>query len=88
MADNFSFEITFAREANLKGSKLKRAIDDYQDLVPGTTKRIKSRENNDDGDVSIELDDRTSRYPIGFNIFKVFDGIQHKGTISGNNSKH
>ena len=88
VADNFSFEITFSREANLQGTKLKRAIDDYNDLVPGTTKRVKSKDTLDDGDISTDLDDRTSRYPIGFNIYKVFDGVQHKGTISGYDSKH
>ena len=50
MATEFSFKITFAREEQLKGKKLKRAIDNYYFLTPGTTKQIKSK------DVSSEED--------------------------------
>ena len=38
----FSFSITYALERKLTGKKLKRAIDDYYDLSPGTTKSIKT----------------------------------------------
>ena len=39
----FSFNITFAREEQLQDKKLKKAIDDYHFLTPGTTKHIKSK---------------------------------------------
>ena len=43
VAADISFEITFAPEDKLKGKQLKRAIDNYHFLLPGTTKRMKSK---------------------------------------------
>ena len=40
VAQDFSFEITFAREAQLQGKKLKQAIDDHHNLIPETTKAV------------------------------------------------
>ena len=89
VSDKFDFEITYSREANLQGKKLKGAIDDYNCLAPGTTKRTKSAINDDDdGDeVSLEDDDRTARLPIGFTISKVFDGVKFKGKVIGYDHK-
>lgn len=46
VAQNFLFEITFAREDKIQRKKLKQAIDDYHflTLTPGTTKWIKSKD--------------------------------------------
>merc|ERR1739836_233769 len=70
---------------------LKRAIDDYHDLTPGTTKRICDKYPDDDGDddgVSFDLDNRTKRFDIGFPIYKVFDNKEYKGKIIGYDSQH
>ena len=48
MAQEFLCEITFAREAQLKGTKLKQAIDDYHNFAPGTTMRTKLKPEDDD----------------------------------------
>ena len=63
----------------MQGKKLKRAIDDYHDLTPD--------DDSDDG-VSFDLDNRTKRFNIGFNIYKVFDNREYKGKIIGYNSQH
>ena len=44
---DFSFQITFVAEDKLKGKQLKRAIDDYHLLLPGTTKQIKAKVSED-----------------------------------------
>ena len=55
---DFKFKITFSCEQNLQGKKLKRAIDDYHHLTPGTTKQKRSKTSTDDNDgISMELDD-------------------------------
>ena len=46
MGKDFLFEITFTDEDKLKGKQLKREIGDYHYLLPGTTKRIKSKESD------------------------------------------
>ena len=56
--------------------------------ISRTTKRTKSKASNDDDDsVSIDVDDRTSRFPIDFRIYKIFDGIEFSGKIIGYDSK-
>ena len=69
MTEKFLFDITLAKDSHLTGNKLKKAIDDYHYLTPGTTKREKSKTLEDtqpeqDG-VSYEQDDRTNRHKIG-----------------------
>ena len=84
VADDFSFEITFAREEKLTGKKLKRAIDDYHFLTPGTTKRIKSKDvSSEEDEIDTDVDDGSERFKIGFKIYKLFDGIPYKGTVVG-----
>ena len=39
----FLFLVTFAPEKHLLGNKLKKAINEYNDYTPGTTKTIKSK---------------------------------------------
>ena len=81
---DFSFEITFARKTQLKGKKLKHAIDDYHNLVPGTTKRTKSKPADDDDiELNTDVDDGSERFKIGFRIHKLFDGVAHIGAIDG-----
>ena len=81
---DMNFKITFACAEPIDGKKLKRAIDDYHDLTPGTTKRICNKYSDDDGNdngLSFELDNRTKRFDIGFLIYKVFDHKEYKGKI-------
>ena len=81
-----NFKITFACAEPMDGKKLKRAIDDYHDLTPGTTKQIRDKypaDDDDDDGVSFDLDDRTKRFDIGFTIYKVFDNREYKGKIIG-----
>ena len=89
MSKQFSFEITFAREEQLQGKKLKKAIDDYHFLTPGTTKRIKSKAPSSEENSALEgVDDGSKRYPIGFKIYKLFDGVPFTGTIVGYDANH
>ena len=90
-AKDFSFEITFAVEDKLKGKQLKRSIDDYHFLLPGTTKQIKAKLSEDAStanSVTTKLDDRTEQFKLGMPIFKEFDKVKHKGKIIGYNSQH
>ena len=81
---DFSFQITFAREAQLQGKKLKQAIDDHYNSIPGTTKRTKSKSANDDGvELNIDLDDGSKRFEIGFKFHKLFVGVAHIGIVDG-----
>ena len=84
MANDFSFEITFAREEQLKGKKLKQAIDDYHFLTPDTTKRIKLKDvSSEEDEIDTNVDDGSERFKIGFRIYKLFNGTQYKGTVVG-----
>ena len=86
---DFKFQITFSREQNLQGKKLKGAIDNYHYSTPGTTKRIKSKPSvDDDEDISTDLDDQSTCFKIGFLIFKVFDNKEYKVKIVGYDSKN
>lgn len=81
--ENFSFELTFAREQQLKGRKLKQAIDDYHNLTPGTTKRTKSKaEDDEDVELNTDLYDASERLKTGFKIYRAFDGIIYTGEIA------
>ena len=90
MEKDFKFKITFSCEKNLQGKKLTRAIDDYHYLTPSTTKQIKSKLFNDDGDegISTKLDDQSDYFNIAFKILKVFDNGEYKGKIIGYDSKN
>ena len=86
--ENFSFEITFAREQQLKGRKLKQAINDYHNLAPGTTKCSKSKAGDeDDVKLNTDLDDGLERFRTGFKIYRPFDGIAYTGTVEGYNPR-
>ena len=85
------FEITFASEDKLKSKQVKYAIDDYHNLLPGTTKWIKSKESENaptENNVTIELDDWSERFPVGMPVYKEFDKVEHKGKIIGYDSRH
>ena len=85
---DFSFKITFAWEEQLKRKKLKLAINDYQNLVPGTTKRRKPKTGEDeDVKSNTDLDDGFKQFKIGFKIYKLFDGVAHIGTVIGYNPR-
>ena len=63
MSKQFLFEITFAREEQLQGKKLKKAIDDYHFLTPGTTKQIKLKALSSEENSALEgVDDGSKRY--------------------------
>ena len=67
---DMNFKITFARAEPMDGKKLKQAIEEYHNLTPGTTKRIRDKYPDDGGDdgVSFDLENRTKRFDIGFPI--------------------
>ena len=80
--ENFSFEISFARKQQLKGRKLKQAINDYHNLEPNTKKRTKSKaEEDEEVELNTDLDDGSERFKVGFKIYKSFDGVAYNGTI-------
>ena len=83
--DTFSFSITFTPEKKLLGAKLKKAMDDYYGYTPGTTKTIESKPvyYSDLQDVY----DGTKRYDFETKIFKIFNDVEYKGTITGYNCK-
>ena len=67
MEKDLKFKITFSCEEHLYRKKLKCAIDDYHYLTSGTTKRTKSKPSKDnDESISIELDDQSTRFKLGF----------------------
>ena len=82
---NFSFSVTFAPEDKLLGNKLKKAINEYNGHTPGTTKTIKSKpeELPDMADV----DDDSDRFITGTKVFKVFNDVEYKGTVTGYDHK-
>ena len=81
--ENVSFEITFAREQQLKGRKLNQAIDDYHNLTPDATKQTKSKADNDENvELNTDLDDGSERHKTVFKIYRAFDGIIYTGKIA------
>ena len=86
-AAKFLFDITFAREENLQGKKLKRAINDFHFLTPGTTKHVKSKlptaKEEEDPDMK-EVDDGSKRFDIGFNVYKMFGGVHSNSLLEIN----
>lgn len=81
----FLFNITFAREEQLQGKKLKKAIDDYHFLTPGTTKRVKSKVSSSEEEESDleDVDNGLKRFPIGFKVYNLFEGVPFKGKVTG-----
>lgn len=79
--NKFSFLITFAPKKKLLGAKLKKAMDNYYGCIPRTTKNIKSISLLD-LDLK-DIDNGTKRYNVGTKIFKVFNDVQYKGTVTG-----
>ena len=89
VATQFSFDITFAREEQLQGKKLKKAIDNYHFLTPGTTKLIKSKVSPPEEEDELEdVDDGSKRFPIGFKVYKMFENIPFKGKVTGYDSNN
>ena len=84
-ANPFSFSITFAPENKLLGTKLKKAMDYYYGYTPGTTKNIKSKPLSD-SDLQ-DVDDGTKRYEVGTKIFKIFNDVEYKGSVTGYDPK-
>lgn len=85
--DPFSFSITYAPEQKLTGKRLKRAIDDYYDLSPGTTKSIKQKPDDMNTDQMSEVDNGEERYSTGTKVYKVFNGIKYTGEVTGYDHK-
>jgi len=85
--NHFSFQITYAPERKLTGKRLKRAIDDYYDLAPGTTKSIKQKPEEMDEDQMKDVDDGSERFPTGTKIYKVFNEIEYAGEVTGYDNK-
>ena len=56
-------------------------MDEHYGYTPGTTKTINSKPVLD-SDIS-DVDDGTKRYEVGTKIFKVFNDVEYKGTITG-----
>ena len=85
VAEKFSFSITFALEKKLLGPKFKKAIDEYYGYTLGTTKNIKSKpERMQDMD---EVDDGSTRFVADTKIFKIFNDVEYKGTVTGYDHK-
>ena len=86
------------RQANFCGSpniiaskiircELKKAIDDYHNYAPGTTKRIKSKPERTDEELEVINLPSEKRYDVNTKIFKVFDGAEYKGSVTGYNTQ-
>ena len=85
----FLFNITIAREKQLQGKKLKKAINDYHFLTPGTTKCIKSKVSSSEEESELNnVDDGSQRFPLGFKVYKLFEGVPFTGKIIGYNSNN
>lgn len=83
--NNLLFFIMFAPQKNLLGEKLKKSMDDYNGYAPKTTKTIKSKPLPD-----LDLrgvDDETTRFPVGTKIFKVFNDVEYKVSVTGYDHK-
>ena len=86
---DFKFKTIFSCKKNLQEKKLKCAIDDYHYLIWSTTKQTKSKLTKDDDDgISTELDDRSTRFKLGFQLYKVFRNKEYKEKIIGYDSKN
>ena len=75
--------ITFAPERPITEKKLRHAIDDYYHFCPGTTNKIKLKHLEEPSEDIDTVDDDSTRYNVGTIVFKVFEKIEHKGTVSG-----
>lgn len=73
VSEELSFPITFTLESKLTGKKLKRTIDDYHSLTPGTTKNIKSKPMPN---IMSNVDDGTTCNHVGTKIYNVFSGVE------------
>ena len=82
---NFSFSLTFAPEDKLLGIKLKKAIDEYNGYTSGTTKTIKSKP--EELPYMADVDDDSDRFITGTKVFKVFNDVEYKGTVTGYDHK-
>ena len=67
--------------------KLKKAIDDYQNYAPGTTKQIKPKPERTDEELETVDSPSEQRYDVNTKIFKVFDGVEYKGSGTGYNTQ-
>ena len=85
---DFKFKITFSCEQHLYGKKLKRANENYNYLTPCTTKGTKSKPATDDDGILNELDDSSTRFKLGFQVYKVFGNTEYKRKIIGYDSKN
>ena len=67
------------------GPKLKKVLDECYGYTPGTTKNIKSKPKEmPDMD---EVDDGSTRFVAGTKDFKIFNDVEHKGTVTGYDHK-
>ena len=64
---------------------MKKAIDEYNGYTPGTTKTIKSKPEEllDMADI----DDDSTRFLVGRKVFKVFNDVEYKGSVTGYDHK-
>ena len=87
MIEKSKFELSFAPEPKLQEEKLKKAIDDYHNYAPGTTKLIKSKPERTDEELEAVDSPSEKRYDVNTKIFKVFDGVEYKGSVTGYNTQ-
>ena len=83
---NFFSSIIFAPEKKLLGDKVEKTMDNYYGYNPGTTKIIKPKLIPD-----LDLDDvgdKITRFPVGTNIFKIFNDVEYKRLGTGYESKN
>ena len=81
---DFSFQITFAPERKLQGSKLKKAMDEFYGYAHGTTKTFKLKPDKlpDMKDV----DNGSTQYPLDTYVYKVVNDIESRGKVQGYDS--
>ena len=83
ISKDFAFEITFAPENKITGTKLKKPMDDFNDYARGTTKKIKSSDFvRDEEDLKgVDGDPDEPRYKYGTKLYKVFNNVEYKGAV-------
>ena len=56
-------------------------------MSPGTTESIKQKPDNMDTDQMNEVDNGEKRYTPGTKIYKVFNGLEYAGEVTGYDNK-
>ena len=60
---------------------MKKAIDEFNHFIPGTTKTIKAKKPAPPE--PSDLDDNSTRHHVGTKVYKKFDDIEYQGEVKG-----